>query len=64
MPQYRGMPGPGCGTGWFGEQGEMGGCRGFLERKLGMGIAFEMKMKKTSIIKKDYKCHKMRKFAV
>ena len=22
MPQYRGMPGPGSGSGWVGEQGE------------------------------------------
>jgi hypothetical protein len=44
MPQYRGMPGPGSGSGWIGEQGELGGNRGFffLERKLGKGITFEM----------------------
>jgi hypothetical protein len=34
MPQYRGMPGPGSRVGE--------GYRGFLERKLGKGIAFEM----------------------
>ena len=37
MPQYRRMLGPGSGSGWVG-----GGHRGFLERKLGKGIAFEM----------------------
>jgi hypothetical protein len=43
MPQYKGMPGPGIGSGWVGEQqGEGGWYRGFLERKLGKGIAFEM----------------------
>ena len=25
MPQYMGMPGPGSGSGWVGEQGEEGG---------------------------------------
>jgi hypothetical protein len=42
MPQYRGMPGPGSGSGWVGEQGERGGDRGFSEGKLGKGITFEM----------------------
>jgi hypothetical protein len=42
MPQYRGMPGSGSGSGWAGEQGEGGGYRGFSERKLEKGIAFEM----------------------
>ena len=41
MPQYRAMPGPGRGSGWFGEQREMGEDRGLSERKLGTGIAFE-----------------------
>jgi hypothetical protein len=36
------MPGPGSRSGWIGEQREMGGYRGILERKLGKGIAFEM----------------------
>ena len=40
MPQCRGMPGPGSGSGWVGEQGEGeeigGGC--FSERKPGKGI--------------------------
>jgi hypothetical protein len=40
--QCRGMPGPGRGSGWVGEQGEVGGDRGFSERKLAKGIAFEM----------------------
>jgi hypothetical protein len=42
MPQYRGMPGPGSRSGWFGEQGEEGGSRGFSEEKPGKGITFEM----------------------
>ena len=42
MPQYRGMPGPGSGNGWVGEQGKGGGDRGFLEGKLRKGITFEM----------------------
>jgi hypothetical protein len=42
MPQYRGMPGPRSRSGWVGKQEEGGGDRGFLERKLGKGIAFEM----------------------
>ena len=41
MPQYRGMPGPENGSGWVGEQGAEG-YRGFLERKLGKGIALGM----------------------
>jgi hypothetical protein len=40
--QYIGMPGPGSQSGWVGEQWEWGGFRGFSERKLGKGIAFEM----------------------
>ena len=43
MLQYRGMPGPGSGSGWVGEQGEGGGDKGFLEGKLGKGITFENK---------------------
>ena len=42
MPQYRGMPGPRSGSGWVGEQREGRGYRGFLERKLGKEITFEM----------------------
>jgi hypothetical protein len=42
MPQYRGMPGPGSRSGWVGGQGEGKEDRGFLERKLGKGITFEM----------------------
>jgi hypothetical protein len=42
MPHYRGMPGPGSGSGWLVEQEEEGGYSGFSERKLGKGIAFEM----------------------
>jgi hypothetical protein len=41
MPQCRGMPGPGSGSGWAGAQGE-GQDRGFSEGKLGKGITFEM----------------------
>jgi hypothetical protein len=43
MPQYREMPGPESGSGCVGEQGAgWGRYRGFSERKLGKGIAFEM----------------------
>jgi hypothetical protein len=42
MPQYKGMPGPGSGSEWVGEQGQGEGDRGFLEGKLGKGIAFKM----------------------
>jgi hypothetical protein len=42
MPQYRGMPGLGSGSGWAGEQGDGGKHRGFSEGKLGKGITFEM----------------------
>jgi hypothetical protein len=41
-PSIGEMPGPGSGNGWVGEQIEGGGDRGFSERKLGKGIAFEM----------------------
>jgi hypothetical protein len=41
IPQYRGMPGTGFGSGWVGEQGE-GRYRGLLDRKRRKGIAFEM----------------------
>jgi hypothetical protein len=40
MPQYRGIPG--SRSGWVGEQGEWGGDRGFLKRKLGKRIRFEI----------------------
>jgi hypothetical protein len=42
MTQYRGMPGPGMGVGGLGSRGRGGEDRGFLEGKLGKGIAFEM----------------------
>jgi hypothetical protein len=42
MPQYRGMPGSGRGSGWVRVRVRVGGYRGLLERKLGKGIAFEM----------------------
>jgi hypothetical protein len=42
MPQYRGMPGPGRGSGWVGEQGEGEGDREFLEGILRKGITFEI----------------------
>jgi hypothetical protein len=42
MPQYRGMPGLGSGSGWVREQGEGREYRGFSEGKLGKGIIFEM----------------------
>jgi hypothetical protein len=41
-PQYRGMPGPGSGSGWVGEQGQGRRDWGFLEGKLGKGITFEI----------------------
>ena len=41
MPQGRGMPGPASGSEWVGERWG-GGYRGFSERKVGKGIAFEM----------------------
>jgi hypothetical protein len=46
MPQYRGMPGPGSGRGWVGEQGGSGEDKGFSDWKLGKGITFEMGIKK------------------
>jgi hypothetical protein len=42
MSQNRGIPGAGRESGWVGKQGEERGGRGFLERKLGKGITFEM----------------------
>jgi hypothetical protein len=42
MPQCRGMPRPGSGRGWVGEQREGEGDRGFGEGELGKGITFEM----------------------
>jgi hypothetical protein len=42
MPQYRGMPGPGIGIWWVGEQSEWEKDRGFSEGKLRKGITFEM----------------------
>jgi hypothetical protein len=36
------MPEPGSGSGCVWEQGEVVGYRGFSEKKLGKGIAFEM----------------------
>ena len=44
MPQCRGMPGPGIGSGCVGEQREGGADRGgcFLEEKPGKRITFEI----------------------
>jgi hypothetical protein len=42
MSQYRGMPGPGSGSGWVGEQGEGREDKRFLEGKPGKVITFEM----------------------
>jgi hypothetical protein len=42
MPQCRGLPGSGRGTGWVGDQGEEEMGRGFSEGKLGKVITFEM----------------------
>lgn len=36
------MPGPGSRSGWVGEHGGGEGDRGFLDRKPGKGIIFEM----------------------
>jgi hypothetical protein len=41
MPLYKGMPGPGSGSGWVGEQW-CGRDREFLKGKLGKRITFEM----------------------
>jgi hypothetical protein len=37
MPQYRGIPGPGSGSGYIGEQGEVEGNRALSEEKPGKG---------------------------
>jgi hypothetical protein len=42
MPQYRGMPGPGSGSGWVGSRAGRGEYRGLSERKPRKGIALEM----------------------
>jgi hypothetical protein len=42
MPQYRGMPGQRSRNGWFGEQGDGGWDRRFLEGKPGKEITFGM----------------------
>ena len=42
MPQYRGMPGSGSGSGWVWEQVEGREDRRFSEGKLGKEITFEM----------------------
>jgi hypothetical protein len=42
MPQYRGLPGPGSGSGMVGEQGEGESRWEVLEEKIGKGITFEM----------------------
>jgi hypothetical protein len=42
MPQYRGMPGPGGGSEFIGEQREEGEDRVFSDGKLEKGITFEM----------------------
>jgi hypothetical protein len=42
MPQYRGLPGPGSGSEWVGEQGEVVKDRGFSEGTLGKRITFEI----------------------
>jgi hypothetical protein len=41
-PSIGGYQGQEVGVGWVGEQGKVGWYRGFSERKLGKGIAFEM----------------------
>jgi hypothetical protein len=42
------MPGPGSWSRWIGEQGKLGGDRGFSEGKPGKGITFEIQIKKIS----------------
>jgi hypothetical protein len=42
MPQCMGMPGPGSGSEWVGEQGEWAGDKGVSEGKPGKGTTFEM----------------------
>ena len=42
MPQYKGLSRPGSRSGWVGEYGEEGRDMGFLKRKVGKGITFEM----------------------
>jgi hypothetical protein len=42
IPQYRGLPGQGIGSGWVGEQGKEKWDRMFSEGKPGKGITFEM----------------------
>jgi hypothetical protein len=41
VPQYRGMPGPGSGSGWVVEQG-VSGDREFSEERQRKGITFEV----------------------
>jgi hypothetical protein len=42
MPQYRGLPGSGRGSGWVVSRGRGEGIGDFSEGKLGKGITFEM----------------------
>ena len=42
MPQYRGIPGPGSGSGCVGEQGDGGEDREFSEGKIEKRITFEI----------------------
>jgi hypothetical protein len=43
IPQYRGMSGPGCGSGWVGEQGEgRGEVKGIFGGKTKKGLTVEM----------------------
>ena len=42
MSQCRGIPGPGSGSGWTGEQGDGREVIEFSEGKVGKGITFEM----------------------
>ena len=46
MPQFRGMPGPGRGSGWFREYGQGSEHRGFSKGKTGKRITFEMYIRK------------------
>jgi hypothetical protein len=62
VPQDRGMPGSGSGSGWVGEQEEAGGDRVFSEGKLGKGITFVMQRKKISNKNINFNISKMQIF--
>jgi hypothetical protein len=57
MPQYRGMPGPGIGSGWVGEQSGTG----HRKRKLRKGIGNEKKKISNRIFFLNFKKRKSRR---